>query len=253
MKFLILFFIPVLSWATVKTENLPYKKNGATMEGVVAFDDKFEGPRPGVVIFPNWMGRGQSVERRAKELAALGYVALAADVYGKGQRAKDAKEAAELAGSFKSNRKLMQERALAALEALARDRRVNPKMLAAMGYCFGGTVALELAREGAPIRGAVSFHGGLESPSDIHDMHAKILVLHGADDPYVKPAEVAEFQKEMTDIKADWQMIYYANAVHAFTEPEAGNDPKAGAAYNRLADERSWRAMKDFFEEIFHK
>ncbi len=251
MKFFLLLLIPVIASATVRTEKLTYKKNGVTMEGTVAFDDALKGARPGIVVFPDWMGKGAYNERRAKELAALGYVALAADVYGNGFRPKDANEAGETAGKFKKNRKLMQERALGALEAIARDRRVDNTKLGAIGYCFGGTVALELAREGAPIKGAVSFHGGLESPSDIHDMHAKILVLHGADDPYVKKDEVAEFQKEMTDIKADWQMVYYANAVHAFTNPDAGEDNKTGAAYNKLADQRSWIAMKDFFEETF--
>jgi dienelactone hydrolase len=251
--YFLVFLIPLLSQATVRTELLPYKKNGVSMEGLIAFDDKIKGPRPGVVVFPDWMGRGHYSERRAKELAALGYVALAADVYGRGLRAKDQSEASDLATRYKKDRKLMRERALGALEALARDRRVDPKKLGAIGYCFGGTVALELAREGAPLRGAVSFHGGLETPLESTGMYAKILILHGASDPFVKPKEVEEFHKEMTDIKADWQMISYGNAVHSFTNPDAGSDPKSGAAYNRLADERSWRAMKDFFEEVFHK
>ena len=251
--FSLLLLMPFLVHAEIRTEILPYKKNDSNMEGMIAFDDKQVGLRPGVIVFPDWMGRGKYSERRAKELAALGYVALAADVYGRGYKATSQKEAAELAGRYKSDRKLMRERALAAMEALARDRRVNPKMISAIGYCFGGTVALELAREGAPLRAAVSFHGGLESPTDIHDMYAKILVLHGANDPYVKESEVAEFQKEMRDIKADWQMIYYSNAVHSFSNPDAGDDAKSGNAYNRVADERSWRAMKDFLEEVFHQ
>ena len=255
MKFilLLLFILPIMANAVVRTELLPYKKNGQQMEGVVAFDDKITGPRPGIVVFPDWTGRGTYSERRAKELAALGYVALAADVYGRGQRAKDQDEAARLAKRYKSDRRLMRERALGALEALARDRRVDPKKLGVIGYCFGGTVALELAREGAPIRGAVSFHGGLDTPLETTGMYSKILVLHGASDPYVSASDIKEFEKEMTDIKADWQMISYGNAVHSFSNPDAGNDVKSGAAYNRVADERSWRAMKDFFEEVFHK
>lgn len=251
MKLLMLFFIPAVAFAKIKTEKVSYTKNGVKMEGTIAYDDKNIKPRPGVVIFPDWMGHGPYTERRAKELAALGYVAFAADVYGVGNDPKDQKEASELAGKYRADNKLMRERATAALEALTENKLADKNKLVAMGYCFGGTIALELAREGAPIKGVVSFHGGLATNAKATTMIPKVLVLHGGDDPYVPEKDVLAFQKEMRDAKADWQFVSYGNTVHSFTLESAGNDPSKGAAYNPVSEKRAWQHMKDFFAELF--
>jgi dienelactone hydrolase len=248
MKFFLLLLLPTMAFAKVKTEKVVYESNGTKMEGVLAYDDSIKKPAPGILVFPEWMGNGPFTEARAKELAALGYVALAADVYGQGVHAKDAKEAGELAGKYKGDRKLMRERAQAGLAFLTSQKRVNKDKVAAMGYCFGGTVALELARDGAPLLSVVSFHGGLVAPVKATTMAPKILVLHGGDDPYVPMPEVIEFQDEMRKAKADWQFISYGNTVHSFTNPEAGNDNSKGAAYNEVSTKRAWNEMKAFFK-----
>lgn len=248
MKLLLLFLIPSLAFAKVKTEKVIYESNGVKMEGMIAYNDSIKKPAPGVLVFHDWMGNGEFSEQKAKDLAELGYVALAADVYGQGVHPKDAKEAGELAGKYKSDRKLMRERAEAALTALTSNKHVNKNKVAAMGYCFGGTVALELARDGAPLASVVSFHGGLSAQEKAKKMDPKILVLHGGDDPYVPVKEVEEFEDEMRNAKADWQLIAYGNTVHSFTNPAAGNDNSKGAAYNELSAKRAWEQMKIFFK-----
>ena len=237
--------------AAVKTEVVEYKDGEQTCEGFLAWDDSAAGKRPGVVVVHEWMGLGTYAKERARQLASLGYVAFAADIYGKGIRAKDATEAGQLAGKYKGDLPLLRSRARAAFDTLAKSPRVDPARIFAIGYCFGGTTALELARSGAPLAGVVSFHGGLSTkdPSDAKNVKGRVLVLHGAADPYVPPAEVAAFQKEMEDAKVDWQMVFYAGAVHSFTNPASGNDPSKGAAYDARADRRSWEAMKAFFAE----
>jgi dienelactone hydrolase len=162
-------------------------------------------------------------------------------------------EAGAQAGKYKSDRALLRQRVQAGLDTLLKQEGVDKRRVAAIGYCFGGTTALELARSGADIAGVVSFHGGLSTPTpeDAKNIKAKVLACHGADDPNVPPAEVAAFEKEMRDAKADWQLIAYGNAVHSFTDKSAGNDNSKGAAYNENADHRSWQAMKDMFAEIF--
>lgn len=237
--------------AAVKTEVVEYRDGEQLLEGFLAWDDAAKGKRPGVVVVHEWMGLGDYAKERARQLAALGYVAFAADIYGKGIRAKDFKEAGELAGKYKGDLPLLRSRARAAFDTLAKSPRVDPASVFAIGYCFGGTTVLELARSGAPVAGVVSFHGGLatKDPADAKNVKGRVLVLHGAADPYVPPAEVAAFQKEMDDAKVDWQMVFYAGAVHSFTNPAAGNDPSKGAAYDAKADVRSWEAMKAFLAE----
>lgn len=239
--------------AAVKTAAVEYRQGETVLQGFLAYDDALEGRRPGVLIVHQWMGVTDYERRRAEQLAALGYVAFAVDVYGKGVRPADTAEAGKLAGRYKGDRQLLRERVAAGLAALRSDERVDPDRIAAIGYCFGGTAVLELARSGADVAGVVSFHGGLDSPKpeDGRRIKAKVLVLHGADDPYVPDADIAAFQKELRDAQVDWQMVYYSGAVHAFTQPQAGNDPSRGAAYDERADRRSWQAMRTFFEEIF--
>ena len=248
-------FITQLATAEIRVETVEYKDGDTVCEGAVAFDDTSKTPRPGVLLVPDWMGAGDYAKGRAKQVAALGYVCFVADIYGKGVRPANAGEAGGLAGKYKADRPLLRQRVKAALGELKKNPLVVKAKTCAMGYCFGGTTVLELARSGADVAGVVSFHGGLDSPNpaDGKNIKGKVLVLHGADDPFVKPAEVAAFQEEMRGNKIDWQMVYYGDAVHSFTRPDAGTDKSKGAAYQEAADKRSWEAMKEFYAEVFAK
>jgi dienelactone hydrolase len=239
--------------AELKSREIEYKHGDTTLLGYLVWDDSGNAKRPGVVIVHEWMGHNDYVRRRANMLARLGYVAFALDMYGKGVKAKDAQEAAQMAGRFKQDRKLMRERAQSGLDVLKKQPMVDPSRLAAMGYCFGGQVSLELARSGADLKGIVSFHGALDTPTpqDAKNIKGKVLACHGAADPFVPPDHVAAFQKEMEDAKVDYQLIQYGGAVHGFTNPDNANSPMKGVAYDEKADQRSWQAMQDFFDEIF--
>jgi dienelactone hydrolase len=241
-----------ISRAEIKTEAIEYKQGNTTLEGFQAYDNSVAGKRPAVLIVHQWKGLGDYEKKRAEMLAKLGYNVFAADIYGKGIRPSSPKDAGALAGKYKSDRALLRERVKAGLDALTKSELTDAKHVAAIGYCFGGTTALELARSGANISGVVSFHGGLSSPNpaDAKNIKCKVLVLHGADDPNVNP-EVPGFQDEMRKAKVDWQFVAYGNAVHSFTDWNAGSDNSKGAAYNEKADKRSWEAMKEFFAEIF--
>ena len=249
------FIHPMASEAALKSEMIEYKSGDAVLEGYLVYDDATQNKRPGVIVVHDWMGQGEYGQKRAQMLAELGYVALAIDIYGKGIRPKNTDEASQQATIYKSDRALLRQRAQAGLEVLKKHPLVDSAHIAAIGYCFGGTTVLEMARARMDLAGVVSFHGGLQTPNpmETQNVKAKVLVLHGADDPYVPPQEVADFQKEMNAAKADWQMISYSGAVHSFTRKDAGDDNSKGAAYNAKADERSWRAMNDFFSEIFIK
>lgn len=250
---LLALFIAATGRAEIKGADHLYKLGDVEMEGYIAYDDAVKGPRPAVLIVHEWTGLGDYGKRRAREIAALGYVAFAVDIYGKGVRATDPKQAGELAGKYKGDRPLLRARIQAALDDLLKRDDVDPARIAAIGYCFGGTTALELARSGAPIAGVVSFHGGLSTPmpAKVGDIKAKILVLHGADDPFVPAAEVAGFEKEMFESKTEFEFVKYPGAVHSFTNPDAGSDNSKGAAYNADADKKSFEAMKAFFAKIF--
>ena len=245
----------LLARAEIKTEVVEYREGTTTLEGFVAYDASLTGKRPVIVVVHQWMGLTDYERKRAEMLAGLGYVAFCADIYGKGVRATNPGDAAKLAGKFKDDRPLLQARVNAALAAAKRHPRADAANSAAIGYCFGGTTVLELARSGADVAGVVSFHGGLDTPApqDAKNIKAKVLALCGGDDPYVPPAQVQAFEDEMRQGGVDWQLIAYGGAVHSFTNPEAGNDPGKGAAYNAAADRRSWAAMRQFFDEIFGK
>jgi dienelactone hydrolase len=197
------------------------------------------------------MGLTDHERKVSDDLANLGYVALAADIYGEGVRPTNTSEAGKLAGSYKGDRALYRRRIAAAIDTLKAQKGVDGSRIAVIGFCFGGTGALEAARAGLPVKAVVSFHGGLDVPAGYvpGPISAKVLVCHGADDPFVPAKDVASFQDEMRQAKADYVFIAYAGAVHAFTQKEAGNDNSKGAAYNEAAHRRSWVAMKDFFKE----
>lgn len=241
--------------AAIHTETVEYKQGDTVLEGYLAYDDARAGKLPGVLVVHEWTGLGPYVKSRAEALAKLGYVAFGADIYGKGVRPAPGPDAAAVAGKFKNDRALLRARVLAALDRLRDNPRVDPARIAAIGYCFGGTTVLELARSGAAVAGVVSFHGGLDTPApqDAKNIKAKVLALCGGDDPYVPPAQRQAFEDEMRQGGVDWQVVVYGGAVHSFTNPEAGNDPSKGAAYNASADRRSWAAMRQFFDEIFGK
>jgi dienelactone hydrolase len=239
--------------AKVKTEVVEYKQGDVVLQGYLSYDESLTGRRPGVLVIHDWMGVSDDTKMRAEMLAGLGYVAFAADIYGKGVRPKNAQEAQAEAGKYYQDRTLWRARAKSGLDLLASRPEVDPSRLAVMGYCFGGGTALELARSGAAVKGVVTFHGSLSTPTpeDARNIKGKVLVLHGADDPYVKQADVTAFMDEMRKGGVDWELVQYSGAVHAFTIKGAGTDNSKGAAYNAEADRRSWQAMKDFFSEVF--
>ena len=240
--------------AELETQTLEYHHAQTSLLGYLAYPkDAITTPRPGVLVVPEWWGLNDYAKRRAEQLAGFGYIALAADIYGDGQVATDPKQAGTLASRFRDDRELMRARARAGLDALRAQPGVDSARLAAIGYCFGGTTVLELARSGAELAGVVSFHGGLDTPdpADAENIQAKVLVLHGGDDPYVPPEQVIAFMEEMRQADVDWQLVAYGGAVHAFTNPDAGDDPSQGIAYHATADRRSWVDMQQFFAELF--
>ena len=244
----------LISRAAIHTEAVEYKQGDTTLEGFLAYDDSISGKRPGVLVVHQWFGLTDYEKRRATMLAQLGYVAFCADIYGKGVHPKDTSETGALVGKYESEsgRTLLRARVNAGLDMLKKNELVDTTRVAAIGYCFGGTTVIELARSGAELNGVVSFHGGLDSPSpaDGKNIKCKVLALAGADDPFQKPDDLTAFESEMRDNKVDWQIVFYGGAVHAFTQPDPGF-VNAGAKYNEKADKRSWEAMKTFFAEIF--
>ena len=253
MTALVLLFACTPALAAVKTEVVKYKSGDMEMQGFLAWDDVPAGKRPGVLVAPEWMGVNDYARNRAKQLAGMGYVALVMDPYGGGKNAADVKQAAAWSTELKNNRKELRARAAAAFDVLKRNANVDAKKTAAIGYCFGGTTVLELARSGADVGGVVSFHGGLGTPmpAKAGELKAKVLACHGAIDPFVPDQEILAFRQEMQAARADWYFIAYASALHSFTNPAADSAGIEGVGYNEKADKRSWEAMKDLFAEIF--
>jgi len=241
-----------MAWAEIHTESVEYRQGDTPLEGFLAYDAAQSGRRPGVLIVHQWKGLTEYERKRAEILAKLGYAAFAVDIYGKGIRPANAQEAGAQAGKYKRDRALLRARVEAGLAVLREQAQVDPKRVAAIGYCFGGTTVIELARSGAELAGVVSFHGGLDSPhpEDGQRIRCKVLALHGADDPHVPAKDLAAFEDEMRQAKVDWQLIKYGGAVHSFTDWNAGTNVSTGAAYNQKADQRSWEAMRGFLEEI---
>jgi dienelactone hydrolase len=239
--------------AALHTETVEYKHGDTTLKGYLAYDTAVKGKRPGVLVVHEWWGLNDYAKHRADMLAQLGYIAFAADMYGDGFNTTSPDEAGKRSGEFRTNRVFGRERLMAALDLIRKHRVCDPKRVAAIGYCFGGTCVLELARGGADIAGVVSFHGSLNTPdpADAKNIKCKVLVCHGANDGFESPEEVAGFQKAMRDANVDWQMDVYSGAVHSFTNPNSDKFGIPGVGYNERADKRSWEAMKLFFAEIF--
>jgi dienelactone hydrolase len=235
----------------LKTESFDYHDGDLTLKGFIAYDDTRE-PCPGILIAHDWGGLSEFTRNKAKKLAELGYVGFALDMFGNGKTGQTKEEKGALIQPFMQNRALMQQRMLAAFEAIQKIKHVNPNQIGAIGFCFGGACVLDLARTGANVKASVSFHGLLGAPDNIPHPHiqSRILALHGFDDPMVTPDQAVAFGEEMTRAKADWQLNIYGNTMHAFTNPQA-NDPGFGTVYNQKADERSWIAMQNFFKETF--
>jgi dienelactone hydrolase len=234
----------------MQSRELNYQHGPSSLSGVLVRDDQFDGMRPGIVVFPDARGIGDHAIDVAQRLAAHGLVVLVADLYGNGTRARDMAHAMELMTQLRSDVMGWRGRAQAALDALSCEESVDRNRLAAIGYCFGGTTALELARSGADVAGIVSFHGGLSSPrpDDAGNIRGKVLVCHGALDPLVPPAQLAAFEAQMSKTDVDWQVCVYGGALHAFTNPGANIE---GMAYHAAADRRSWQTMLALFDEIF--
>jgi dienelactone hydrolase len=232
--------------------SLSYQDGAVELEAFVAFDDSISGRRPAVLICHAWGGRDGFVAEKARKLAGLGYLGFALDVYGKGILGSSKDENAHLMQPFMEDRVKLQRRMTAAYTAIKQIPQTDQNNLAAMGFCFGGLCVLDLARTGVDIKGVVSFHGLLGAPGNTSDnkIKAKILAMHGRDDPMVPPEQVLAFQEEMTTAGADWQFLTFGNTVHAFTNPVA-NDPGFGTVYQADADKRSWLVMQNFFTEIF--
>lgn len=240
-------------------ETVPYFDGNIELEGYWA-PQTCEGRdttlAPTVLIIHQWKGLTDYERGRADQVAALCYNAFAVDMYGKGIRPTTNEEAGKEATLYKSNSTLARQRINAALDFISKRMDADPAKIAVMGYCFGGTMALELARSGADIDGAISFHGALSTPAPATkpgDIKASIQVHHGGDDPMVPPEEVAAFSTEMKNAKTDWVFTSYSGAVHAFTQKDAGNDPSTGVAYNEKADQRSWESATAFLREVFDR
>jgi dienelactone hydrolase len=238
--------------AEIITKEITYLVDTMTFKGFFAYDNGLKEKRPGVLVAHEWWGLNDFAKTQATNLARLGYAAFAVDLYGNGRFTNDMKTAGQMAGEVRGTPK-MRERMKSGLAALLSQDIVDPKRVAAIGFCFGGTAVLELAYSGADCKGIVSFHGGIISPkeADLKNIKAHILILHGADDRTMTPEMIYHFQESMRKSGADWQMMYFGNTVHSFTNPAAGNDPAKGVAYNPLSTERAFLYMKLFLKEIF--
>jgi len=236
----------------IDTRNIEYRDGDTILESYMAWDDSGIDARPGVLISHAWAGRGEHEEHRAEQLAELGYVGFALDLYGKGKRGTSKEENAALMQPLLDDRTMLQRRITLALDVIRKQKEVDSSRVAAMGFCFGGLCVLDLARTGADIAGVASFHGLFGEPGNTADnkITAKVLVLHGWDDPMAKPDQVLGLAEELTAMGADWQIHAYGNTMHAFTNP-AADDPDFGTVYDADADRRSWQSLQLFLAEIF--
>ncbi len=240
----------------IHTEIIQYNAGDTALEGYLAYDADAEGRAPGVVVFGEWWGRTEYLERRARELAELGYVALAADVYGGGKIAADADEAGQLMNGLLGDMNAVTARVQAAIDTLKAQPQTDTSRMGAMGYCLGGALSLHAARLGLDLRGVVSFHGSLGKTHEAKagDIKAKVLVCHGADDKFISDEELAGFKQEMADLNVDMTFESYPGALHGFTNPEADEKGKKyglALAYDAAVDKQSWEAMRSHWAHVF--
>ncbi len=246
-------FFSINLLAQIHKETVEYKDGDQVLEGYLAYNESLSQKAPAVVVVHEWTGINNYIKMRCDQLAELGYVAFAADIYGKGIRPSNPQDAGKQATIYRNNRTLMRHRVQLAVDEVRKQKQTDPLKVAAIGYCFGGGCVLELARSGADVKGVVSFHGNLDTPNpdDAKNIKGRVLVCHGADDPFVTMDALSTFIGEMKKAKVNFEVGLYSGAVHSFSNPASGNDPSKGVAYNKEADERSWESMKNFFGRIF--
>ncbi len=237
---------------SIQNRLVEYRDGDVVLEGRLAWDDSVSGPRPGVLVSHAWGGRSDFEDGKADALARLGYAALALDLYGKGVRGSSPEENSALMQPFLDDRAMLQQRLLLSLNTLREQDEVDAGRVAAIGFCFGGLCVLDIARTGEALAGVVSFHGLFGAPGNTADnrIAAKVIALHGWDDPMATPDDVLSLTRELTAMGADWQLHAFGNTMHAFTNPDA-NDSDMGTVYDAAADRRSWIAMKNFLQELF--
>lgn len=239
--------------AAVRTEVVKYQHGDVQLQGYLAYDDAVSAPQPGVLVVHEWWGLNAYTKMRVEKLAGLGYVAFALDMYGDGKTTDDPQVAQQCSGRFHGDVEALRARAQVGLEVLTSNSRVDKQRVAAIGYCFGGTTALELAYSGAPIQGVATFHAGpaIPRPQDFPNIKARLLICHGADDPMIPAQRMDLMVQTLKSAGADWQLIYYSRAKHSFTNPGADARGMEGLSYNADADRRSWQHMLQFFDEMF--
>lgn len=240
-----------------KEEMVRYKSEGVELKGFVVYDENMKEKRPAILVVHEWWGMNDYVRSRARQFAALGYIAMAVDIFGNGKTASNPNEAQALTGPFYQNPELAYKRLEAALNKIMEYKQTDKKNIAAIGYCFGGAVVLNSAKLGAPLKGVVSFHGTLAGVVPRKDfLKAKILVCHGADDQFTPAQEVQKFRRQLDSVSADYVFKTYPDATHAFTNPDAtklGRQFNIPIAYNAEADKNSWMDMKQFLNRLFKK
>ncbi|MDH5512518.1 MAG: dienelactone hydrolase family protein [Gammaproteobacteria bacterium] len=242
--------------AAIKGEPVEYRSNGTVHKGYMVYDDAVTAKRPGVLVVHEWWGHDQHARNSARKLAEAGYVALALDMYGDGKQAHHPEDAGKFSGEVRKNLPLMKSRFEAGMKLLQKQSRVDAGRVAAIGYCFGGSVVLEMARAGENLRGVASFHGSLrtENPAKTGMVRAKVLVMNGAEDPFVPEEQITAFRKEMEGAKVDYKFVNYPGAKHSFTNPNAdanGAKFKLPLAYNAGVDQESWAELQSFLKSVF--
>lgn len=239
----------------IQGKTVEYSAQGGVMKGYLAYDENIKGKRPGVLVVHEWWGLNEYARKRARMLAELGYSALAVDMFGEGKQATHPDDAGKFSSELMKNFDVAKARFMAAMDFLKQQPNTDPTRMAAIGYCFGGGVVLNLAREGVDLKGVVSFHGSLKGvkPAQVGNVKAKVLVLHGADDKFIPPDQIEAFKQEMRAAGADFKFISYPEAVHSFTNPDAtemGKKFNMPIAYNAKADKESWNEMKEFLSVV---
>lgn len=256
MMCLLLLVSTQLVHAKVRGEEVSYRAGDTVLKGYLAWDDALAAKRPGILVVHEWWGHNDYARSRARKLAELGYTALAVDMYGDGKSADHPDDAKKFMSAVAGDLPLAKARFVAAMQLLHAHKSVDPTRTAAIGYCFGGGMVLQMARQGLDLAGVVSFHGslGTSDPAQPGKVKAKVLVYNGAIDPFVKPEHIAAFNQEMAAAGVTYTFVNLDGAKHSFTNPAADDFAKRfgmPVAYNKSADERSWRGMQQFFKELF--